>query len=75
MTKQHLISLWNALVQWFSMMTFSSITRYGVLSIAIVAVIAGLSALNMLVLHLPVLHTLGASLQMFNKVPFGEPWP
>jgi hypothetical protein len=75
MTKQHLIYLWNAVAQWFSKMMISSITRYGMLSIAILVVVAGLSVLSMLALHLPVLHTLGASLQLFNKVPFGEPWP
>ncbi len=65
----------NVVFSWFSMMMFSPIARYGLLSIAILLMVAGLSTLSTVALHLPVFHVLSSTLQLTNKVPFGEPWP
>ncbi|HZO74058.1 MAG TPA: hypothetical protein VFB60_17785 [Ktedonobacteraceae bacterium] len=65
----------HVVFSWFSKVMFFSATRYGMLSIAILVVVTGLVALSAVALHLPVLHMLSSTLQLSNKVPFGEPWP
>ncbi|HEU5228746.1 MAG TPA: hypothetical protein VFU49_13100 [Ktedonobacteraceae bacterium] len=75
MTTQHSTQVRNIVSQWFSNILLSTTVRYGMLSLVILAVLAGLSVVSMLALHVPALHALTSSLQLFNKVPFGEPWP
>ena len=75
MTTQHSTRVRTIVAQWFSHIMLSATVRYSMLSLVTLAVVAGLSILSIATLHLPVLHTHGSSLQLFNKVPFGEPWP
>jgi len=75
MAAQHATHGRNVVFSWFPKMMLFSATRYGMLSIAIMVVVAGLAALSAVALHLPVLHMLSSTLQLSNKIPFGEPWP
>ena len=59
----------------FSRMMLSPAARYGMASIVILGVVAGFALWSIALLHLPALHVLSDALQLFNKVPFGEPWP
>lgn len=75
MAAQRVTRVRNVVFSWFSKAMISSATRYGMLSIAILMAVVGLATLSAAALHLPVLHMLGSTLQLSNKVPFGEPWP
>ncbi|HLG65043.1 MAG TPA: hypothetical protein VKY19_24110 [Ktedonosporobacter sp.] len=75
MAAQRVTRVRNVVFSWFSRMMLSSATRYGMLSIAILMAVVGLATWSAAALHLPVLHMLGSTLQLSNKVPFGEPWP
>ena len=70
-TQQHLIRVWTIVSQYLYSVRLSLVA----LSIIMFVLVAGLSLLSVFALHLPLLHMLSTTLQSFNKIPFGEPWP
>lgn len=79
MAQQYLNRVWTIVAQWITQMNVSSIARRIVLCLLIIVLAFSLFMLSTLALHISIFGILHSSIQsaaqLFNKIPYGEPYP
>lgn len=78
-TQQYLNRVWTIVAQWITQMNLSSITRRIMLCLLIIVLAFSLFMLGTLAFHISISGILHSSVQsaaqLFNKIPYGEPYP